>query len=110
MRLALRWEQWPRLCLALGYGEVEDYCILIQPPSNLNSVAASSLKLYPNPSNNGAQLESGGEVLGRVQVFNALGQLIWETESATSSLALPYLPCGSYWVTALGQTRLWIHR
>ncbi len=54
MRVAMSWDTPPVLCAAsIEYGEVEDYCVLIQAPvanENLPS-AISAVSIYPNPFN-----------------------------------------------------------
>jgi len=63
--------------------------------------AAPAFQVYPNPTHGSISLSvADRQLLGQeVQIFNALGQLVFRHASGTSSLPLPAtLVPGTYWV------------
>ncbi|MGH1338518.1 MAG: S8 family serine peptidase [Aureispira sp.] len=86
MRVAIRWRTPPSSCGDISYGEVEDYCVDIEPrtfikrlPTDLEEVVVA-----PNPFGQTFQISLQVKVSSRVQgdLYNVTGQLVasktWE--------------------------------
>jgi plastocyanin len=80
----------------------------VQTPSSLSQAALLHIRLYPNPSRDGAFLE-GVPVGWEVRVVTPLGQVLYRERSDGRTLHLPSLPQGFYLVEvgAVGSLR-WV--
>ncbi len=67
---------------------------LINSTSDLPSWG-SNIKVVPNPARDHVELLMDGMLLNRVELFDALGQIIWQGNSNTS-LSVAGLPAGNY--------------
>lgn len=62
--------------------------------NNLESSSIKTLKVYPNPSHNNAQIQTPGN--GSLYIIDALGRLIKKYENVMSLITLQGIPAGSY--------------
>ena len=62
--------------------------------NNLESSSIKTLKVYPNPSHNNAQIQTPGN--GSLYIIDALGRLIKKYENVMSLITLKGIPAGSY--------------
>ena len=106
MRVATSWRTAPDNCGNIAYGEVEDYCVEVEPqtsiqrpPSNLEEIV-----IAPNPFGQAFQISLELKVSSQVtgELFNVTGQLVaaqtWEDLSiGTQQLSWhPQIPQGLY--------------
>ena len=59
-------------------------------PMGINDIAGSTFKLYPNPANDIVNVEPGNALQsGSVQVYNAMGQLVYSANISGPKVAIP---------------------
>jgi hypothetical protein len=68
----------PEPCEIFGFGEVEDYCVSIEPASTVNQVSEheTSMRIYPQPASANLNVEVP-EPAQYIHVYNTLGHLIY---------------------------------
>lgn len=66
----------------------------------LQSTAQANIKVYPNPFSNGLMVESGGDLIATVEIYNAVGTLIKSVpvNAVQYQIDLSELGAGSYFV------------
>lgn len=86
----------PTACGSYNYGEVEDYCVVLDPTVNLSEAKKSDLNVFPNPADQYLQLELGFPIQN-VEILNALGQSVYNGPYF-GKLDVVSLPTGWYCV------------
>ncbi len=71
----------PEPCESFDFGQIEDYCVLLDPTSATGNLPepAGQLKVFPRPANASVTLEwpeADGQQ-ANLQVWNMAGQLVW---------------------------------
>lgn len=107
LRIAMRYGLYPSNCNTYPYGDVEDYCIFINPYSSLEK--AETLKLFSiwlNTSNDRLYVKNLDTNFSTYQclLYSMDGRLLWEssfqaTKGEISEILLPnYLASGVYFI------------
>lgn len=101
MRVAMKWSannQAPPIpCLeSFDFGEVEDYCVMIDLADNISEKTKASINLYPNPTSGLVFLSSMAN--GTAQVIDASGRIVKTTSITNGQLDLSDLESGLYTV------------
>jgi hypothetical protein len=65
----------PASCGAYDYGEVEDYCIVLDPTISVSEINENNLLVFPNPADDFIDLSFNSSIQS-VEVINALGQVV----------------------------------
>jgi hypothetical protein len=86
----------PASCGAYDYGEVEDYCVVLDPSISITEMHESNLNVFPNPADDYINLSFDSSIES-IEVINALGQVVM-TESNVRRLNIRMLNSGWYCV------------
>lgn len=86
----------PTSCGAYDYGEVEDYCVVLDPSISIAEIQASDLNVFPNPAEDYVNLSFDSSIES-IEVINALGQVVL-TDSNVRRLNIQMLNSGWYCV------------
>lgn len=80
LRISSRWNSAPEPCNDFGYGEFEDYCVLVnQYPLGITPSKEALDQVYPNPTTGEVNLElNRPDLETQVTVYNALGSAVLE--------------------------------
>lgn len=117
MRIAMSWNGWPSACGSCGYGEVEDYTVVLSGGATKASVffeeseaenidEQREVTLYPNPNNGQFNLRFDGSFAGetQVEIWTMDGKLVHSgqhnevTNSDVISIDLTNSGAGMYFV------------
>lgn len=84
----------PVACGVYDYGEVEDYCIVLDPTVSINNTTFNDLTVFPNPTDNYLQVTLDQSIQS-IEIINALGQSVLTTTS-TGRIDVSNLTSGWY--------------
>mgnify|MGYP000111293136 CR=1 FL=1 len=118
VRVAMQYGDAPNSCGGVGYGEVEDYLVMVENPyynplytaSSFISVENSRLNVYPNPVSTGQlkaemQLKEGEPV--KLLLFDRIGRILVRKRKKGGEgntqlrLDVGHLESGIYWMLML---------
>jgi hypothetical protein len=73
---------------------------------NETEVLNSKISIYPNPAKNQFNLDfdSARINVNKVQIFNTLGEKIFETNTISESITFGSIPSGMYFVKIISDT------
>jgi len=80
-----------------GIGKIEDIFVTGILITAINSELTNKPRLYPNPCNGSFTLDNPDHIQ-KVSVFNAIGQLVYQTTQITETLNIKELKQGIYFV------------
>lgn len=118
VRIAMQYGQAPNPCGEVGFGEVEDYLIMVDNPffNPLYSTTSflpgdsSNLEVYPNPVSTGqlqAEIRVQEGKWAKLLLFDRIGRILvskkWKGQKRKNRLLLEvgHLESGSYWLLVL---------
>ncbi len=84
----------PNPCYQSGWGEIEDYTVVVEEAMGLNENSVASISVYPNPVKDILNITSQKNV-DKAEIYNVSGQLI-QTEKASNQINMEALPAGIY--------------
>jgi serine protease len=96
----------PAACGAYSYGEVEDYCVTLDPTVSITEYNSNTFGVFPNPAEDHLQLNFNGAIES-VEIVNAIGQTVLAA-SNTKSIAIQDLTPGWYAVRLKSNSNLFI--
>ena len=120
MRVAMQYGDAPNSCGDVGYGEVEDYLIMVENPyytpiysvSTFQTAENSRLTVYPNPVLTGqvkAELQLQQDEPVRILLFDRIGRILIRKRkrggagSTQLRLDVGHLESGIYWMLMVDQ-------
>lgn len=120
VRIAMQYGEAPTPCGDIGFGEVEDYLIMVENPwyhpfysvTSFLFPDSTRLKVYPNPVSSGqlqAEINLPVGESANILLFDRIGRILvhkkWKGVNRKSRLKLNvgHLDSGSYWLLVLDQ-------
>lgn len=97
-----------------GVGEwvIQDptYLAHNQWPNSVDELALEQLHLFPNPASSQLTIQFDGSARTEIQVFNAVGHLLWREESQQEEILIDVSgwPSGVYWIRSAKATRSFV--
>jgi hypothetical protein len=88
-------------CETMEYGEVEDYCVVIEEMVGLGEKNPTAFEIYPNPVSSSLQIIFSGDPEGAViSLIDFSGRLLFQQrmESAATALDISSLASGMYFL------------
>ncbi|MFK7757026.1 MAG: S8 family serine peptidase [Flavobacteriales bacterium] len=86
-------------CGDYGYGETEDYCVVIEEFSSVEEVAQSSVAIFPNPASTQLNIRTEAFTAGMTySIIDAVGRTVESStlNSANSMIDISALNSGTY--------------
>jgi len=85
-------------CYAYTYGETEDYGIVIDLSTGINSIVQNSVQLYPNPAGSTVQLVLPSDQFALVELIDLQGRTVatYTSTSSVNTLDLDGIADGTY--------------
>lgn len=65
---------------------------------------STSLNIYPNPTNSGIHIETNGEYIHGILLYDHTGRCVLENEGSDSLIDLQHLPSGNYFLEIISNT------
>lgn len=94
----------PTFCQSYNFGEVEDYCVIIENTNAVNQLDEGlGLKIYPNPMNQELSIFSQNEEANEIQLVDLTGKIVLTSSMnlGSTSLNTSYLESGTYFCVVL---------
>jgi hypothetical protein len=83
MRIRLVWNEAPDPCGPSDYGEIEDYTIIVPPPSNIDVNLLNKTHIYPSPASDMVNIKSDN-LMEYITVYNQTGQKVFYMDMNSS--------------------------
>jgi hypothetical protein len=82
------------------YGEIEDYCVILDQTASLNEYSIAQFSMFPNPSSGLLTIQSSSNEMETALIYNSNGQIIQEIAIGTNqtNVDISNLTNGIYFV------------
>ncbi|WP_347374082.1 GEVED domain-containing protein [Aequorivita sp. Q41] len=94
-------------CASYGYGQVEDYTVIVDSPLGNENFSTNKINFYPNPVTDRMQIESD-EILTSISIYAISGKVIYQASPQLPKvqLDLSFLANGIYLAKVMTDTEV----